>query len=133
MFHRSCPRMGMRFASGNVYYMNQMFSARHLASVASPLGSGFISPAHFSGLTGTGSTQWLPTMQTGSEVVPCETSQLLDGAATSLTDVMPPVALMELLASLHLGMNLKIASVCCDELRVRSTTETTSNTSATSV
>ena len=119
MFARSCPRMGVRFASGNVFYMNQTFSARHLQCVSSPLSTGFISPARFigSGVGGTGSTQWLPASISGSDVVPCETTQMLDGAATSLTDVMPPAALIDLLASLHMGTSMKIASVCCDELR----------------
>lgn len=51
MFARSCPRMGVRFASGNVFYMNKTFSARHLQSVASPLSTGFITPARFSSTT----------------------------------------------------------------------------------
>jgi hypothetical protein len=44
MFARTCPRMGMRFASGNVYYMNRTFTARHLQCVGSPLAAGFVSP-----------------------------------------------------------------------------------------
>ena len=47
MFTRSCPRMGVRFASGNVHYMNRTFTARHLQCVASPLYSGFITPMRF--------------------------------------------------------------------------------------
>lgn len=45
MFARNCSaRMGTRFASGNVFYMNRTFSARHMNSVASPLGCGFVTP-----------------------------------------------------------------------------------------
>ncbi len=47
MFARSCPRMGMRFASGNVFYMNRMYSARHLNGVGSPLSMGFVTPLRF--------------------------------------------------------------------------------------
>ncbi len=36
--------MGMRFASGNVFYMNRMYSARHLNGVGSPLSMGFVTP-----------------------------------------------------------------------------------------
>ena len=48
MFARSAPRTGVRFASGNVFYMNQTFSARHLQCVASPLSTGFVTPLRFS-------------------------------------------------------------------------------------
>lgn len=51
MFARSGPRMGMRFASGNVFYMNRMYTSHHLRSVASPLTTGFISPVRFMGTT----------------------------------------------------------------------------------
>jgi hypothetical protein len=47
MFARTCPRMGVRFASGNVYYMNRTFTARHLQCVSSPLYTGFITPMRF--------------------------------------------------------------------------------------
>jgi len=39
--------MGMRFASGNVYYMNRTFTARHMNCVGSPLGVGFVSPLRY--------------------------------------------------------------------------------------
>ena len=48
MFARSCGRGGVRFASGNVFYMNRTFTARHLQCVSSPLSTGFISAARFS-------------------------------------------------------------------------------------
>jgi hypothetical protein len=48
MFARTGPRMGVRFASGNVFYMNRTFTMRHLQSVASPLSHGFITPLRFS-------------------------------------------------------------------------------------
>ena len=54
MFARSCPRMGVRFASGNVFYMNKTFSARHLQSVASPLSTGFITPVRFTSVSAAG-------------------------------------------------------------------------------
>jgi hypothetical protein len=47
MFTRTSSRMGVRFASGNVYYMNRTFTARHLQSVAGPLSTGFIAPMRF--------------------------------------------------------------------------------------
>jgi hypothetical protein len=49
MFARSCPRAGVRFAGGNVFYMSRTFSARHLRAVSSPLSTGFIPPANFAG------------------------------------------------------------------------------------
>jgi hypothetical protein len=52
MFARTCPRMGMRFASGNVYYMNRTFTARHLQCVGSPLWTGFITPMRFASALG---------------------------------------------------------------------------------
>ena len=66
MFARSCPRMGVRFASGNVFYMNQTFSARHLQCVSSPLSTGFVTPLRFTSTTGVsrsglGSAVALPT------------------------------------------------------------------------
>jgi hypothetical protein len=48
MFARSAGRSGVRFASGNVFYMNQTFTARHLQCVASPLSTGFLTTARFS-------------------------------------------------------------------------------------
>ena len=48
MLGRSCGRAGVRFASGNVFYMNRTFTAHHLRCVASPLSTGFISPMRFS-------------------------------------------------------------------------------------
>ena len=50
---RSCGRAGIRFASGNVFYMNRTFSARHLQCVSSPLSTGFVSPMRFLSATGT--------------------------------------------------------------------------------
>ncbi len=34
--------MGMRFASGNVFYMNRVYVTKHLNSVGSPLSMGYI-------------------------------------------------------------------------------------------
>jgi len=48
MLARSSSRTGVRFASGNVFYMNMTFSARHLQCVASPLSTGFVTPARYS-------------------------------------------------------------------------------------
>jgi hypothetical protein len=47
MFARTGPRMGVRFASGNVFYMNRTFTTRHLQSVASPLSTGFVTPVRY--------------------------------------------------------------------------------------
>ena len=115
MFARSCPRMGVRFASGNVFYMNRTFSARHLQCVASPLSTGFISPMRFVSTSAVPSaTQWSPLAQCSSEVVPCDPSLLMEGVAASMSDVMPPPSIIDMLGSLHLMPSLKLTTVCCD-------------------
>ena len=85
MFARSCPRMGVRFASGNVFYMNQTFSARHLQCVSSPLSTGFISPARFMGtsVTAAGCSGLLP-LGGGGDLVQCEATELAHGNGLQL-------------------------------------------------
>jgi hypothetical protein len=91
MFHRSCPRMGMRFASGNVYYMNQMFSARHLQSVASPLSTGFITPVRFMSGVSVASATSIALGSTG-DLGQAEATALLRGDGAGL-DVVPQFAM----------------------------------------
>ena len=77
MFARSCPRMGVRFASGNVFYMNKTFSARHLQSVASPLSTGFITPVRF-GSTSAATVAGAPSSLTGFGANSLVETSLLD-------------------------------------------------------
>ena len=109
MFARSCPRMGMRFASGNVFYMNRTFTTRHLNSVASPLSAGFITPMRFASSVNFGTLN-----QSG--IVPATTAEVAD--ITGVTEaangsVAPQVNWIELMGGLNLAVSLKITTVCC--------------------
>ena len=102
MFARSCPRMGVRFASGNVFYMNKTFSARHLQSVASPLSTGFITPMRFNSSIVAGCNGALVAGAAGDIAVP-ESGELAltDGALVDalLSNVVLPTFT-------HMGCNL---------------------------
>uniref|UniRef100_A0A7S1KZB6 Uncharacterized protein n=1 Tax=Neobodo designis TaxID=312471 RepID=A0A7S1KZB6_NEODS len=110
MFARSCPRMGVRFASGNVFYMNKTFSARHLQSVASPLSTGFITPARFA------STNAIARIG-GGACVALPTDAAVDVALVE--DVMTlATAVSEVPAALDLVMRLPstVVPVVCEHV-----------------
>ena len=102
MFARSCPRMGVRFASGNVFYMNKTFSARHLQSVASPLSTGVITPMRFSSRIVAGCNGALVAGVAGDIAVP-ESGELAltDGA---LVDALLSNVVLPMYA--HMGCNV---------------------------
>jgi hypothetical protein len=48
MFARTSTRTGVRFASGNVFYMGRTLTARHMAAVSSPLSAGYVTSLRLS-------------------------------------------------------------------------------------
>jgi hypothetical protein len=48
MFARTSTRTGVRFASGNVFYMGRTFTARHMVAVFSPLSAGHVTSLRLS-------------------------------------------------------------------------------------
>jgi hypothetical protein len=111
MFARTGPRMGVRFASGNVFYMNRTFTMRHLQSVASPLSNGFITPLRLhSSLAIGASTMWTPMGQSSGDLAICESMQLVDGSSAMVGDMATPMTLIDVLGNLHMATSLKLTS-----------------------
>jgi hypothetical protein len=48
MFARTSTRTGVRFASGNVFYMGRTLTARHMTAVSSPLSAGYVTSLRLS-------------------------------------------------------------------------------------
>jgi hypothetical protein len=96
MFARSCPRMGVRFASGNVFYMNQTFSARHLQTVSSPLSTGYISPVRFTGTNVSAAASSAIAMQGGGALDVATIASLAAGAGEGIADAFSTPANAEL-------------------------------------
>ena len=80
---RNCGRAGVRFASGNVFYMNRTFSARHLQSATSPLSTGFVSPVRFASVTSVASLSSCGLWELGVEATAVE------GMSAAATGEMP--------------------------------------------
>ncbi len=112
MFARSCPRMGMRFASGNVFYMNRMYSARHLNGVNSPLAMGFVSPLRMcSSINSLTLSPWGLTPSTSAEIAESVALAELIGGDTMLSGVH-----LEGHSVFKLSVSLKITTIPCIKL-----------------